>query len=325
MSPVPKPSREPFSAGQPPDPLVKDALAWIVRLHSGDETEADRAAFESWKATSSGHAAAAERAEALWRSLQPALRRYRGAGRRMASLILALSVGMTLAAMAVFKPLTYAELLADYRTSTGEVRSVALADGSVVELDTGTSFDVGDDRRTLKLYSGQIFVRVAPDPSRPFRVVTERAETRALGTAFAVRVGGDSEWIVVTEHAVRVTEEATRRSIDLEEGEALEIGPGRSAKPSRADLDSLLAWRSGSLHFHDVPFGTVVAEVERYRRGRIVVLDGEVRRLPITGNFAVGDTDAFLDAAALSLPVRIVRLPGLVLVSRDGSRPLPAR
>jgi len=325
MSPAPKPSPKALSDGPSSDPLLKDALAWIVRLHSGDETEADRAAFESWKATSGKHAAAAGRAEMLWSSLRPTLKRYRGTRRRLSALILVAPLGMALAALAVLRPLPYAELLADYRTTTGEVRTVALADGSVVELDTGTSFDVGDGGRTLKLYAGQIFVRVAPDPSRPFRVVTEKAETRALGTAFAIRVVGNRERVVVTEHAVRVTEEASRRSVDLGEGEALEICPRRSVKPYKADLDALLAWRNGGLRFRDARFGAVVAEVGRYRYGRIMVLDDEVRKLRITGNFDIGDTDAFLTAASVSLPVRIVRLPGLVLISRDRSRPLPAR
>jgi len=324
MSPVPKPSPEPPRTGPLSDPLVKQALEWTVHLHSGDETEADRAAFESWKAISGRHATAAGQAEALWASLRPALRRYRGAGRRMASMVLVLAIGMALAAISIFRLPSYAEIFADYKTATGEIRSVTLADGSIVELDTGTSFDLGD-RRTLKLHSGQVFVRVAPDPSRPFRVVTSRAETMALGTAFSVRIGGASDQIAVTEHAVRVTEDATGRSTDLREGEVLEVGPTNSAKTSKADLDALLAWRNGGLHFHDAPFGSVVAEVERYRRGRIVVPDEEIRGLPVTGNFDIGNTDAFLDAAAVSLPVRVVRLPGFVLIRRDSSRSLPAR
>ena len=122
MSFAPKHSDDPLPAGQSSDPLVKDALAHIVRLHSGDETEADRISFESWKARSDRHAAAAGRAEALWQGLQPALQRYRGAGRRMTSLILLVSVGMALAAMAIVRPPSYAALFADYRTATGEVR-----------------------------------------------------------------------------------------------------------------------------------------------------------------------------------------------------------
>lgn len=325
MRPIPKPPLEPPPAGEAFDPLVREALAWIVRLHSGDETAADCAAFEDWKAASDRHAAAARQAEALWQSLRPALHTWRGSRRRVLSLAVVAAAGMALAAGAALQPHSYAQLVADHRTATGEVRSIALKDGSVVDLDTGTSFDVSDDQRTLTLYSGQIFVKVAPDPSRPFRVVTDKAETRALGTAFAVRLDKGSERIVVTEHAVRVTADATRQSVDVAEGQAVEIGPARSGKPYRVDTDSLLAWRKGGLHFRDLPFATVVAEVERYRPGRIVVLDDDIRRLPVTGNFDVGDTDAFLNAAAVSLPVSIVRLPGLVVVWRDTSRALPSR
>ncbi len=60
-------------------------------------------------------------------------------------------------------------------------------------------------------------------------------------------------------------------------------------------------WRgAAAVSISTTSFGSVVAEVERYRSGRILVLDDDIRKLPITGNFDIRDTDAFLKAASVS-------------------------
>ena len=321
--PTPKPTPR-SAAADNATPVMREAIAWIVRLNSGDETAEDFAAFEAWKAASESNEAAARRAQSLLQTLHPALSSYGGRRRRMTSLALLLFAGLALA-LAAQRAMPLAQYVADHRTGTGEVRTDVLKDGSVVDIDSGTSFDVSADGRTLRLHTGQVFVKVAPDPARPFRVVTDRAETRALGTAFAVRLQPESERIAVTEHAVRVTQDPQSPGIDVSEGQVIEIGAGGAVQPAKADVEAMLAWRQGAMHFRERPFGEVIAELERYRRGRVVIADDAIARLAITGSFDVNDTDAFLNAAALALPVRMVKAPGLVVVWRDSSRPLSSR
>ncbi len=44
-----------------------------MRLHSGEETEADWNSYHDWKAADATHAEAAQRAERMWSRLGPAL------------------------------------------------------------------------------------------------------------------------------------------------------------------------------------------------------------------------------------------------------------
>ena len=100
--------------------------------------------------------------------------------------------------------------------------------------------------------------------------------------------------------------------------------PANSAgAPQPADTAALTAWRRGEIQFNGRPLGEVATEIERYRRGKNVILDGALKGLPVTGSFDLRDPDTILKAMQLSLPIRIVRMPGLALVLRDSSRGRP--
>jgi ferric-dicitrate binding protein FerR (iron transport regulator) len=55
------------------DPLIRDALAWIVRLKSGEATLADAEQLIDWRARSPAHDNAFRDALKCWRAIGPAL------------------------------------------------------------------------------------------------------------------------------------------------------------------------------------------------------------------------------------------------------------
>ncbi len=170
----------------------------------------------------------------------------------------------------------------------------------------------------LTLYTGQIFVTVTPDKTRPFTVRAGNGVARALGTAFGVRQDQDGTHVVVTESTVRVSGTASGRSVDVHAGQQVDYSPQRGCgEPKRADLRVLTAWRSGQMIFEGRPLGDVVAEMSRYRWGTIVFADASLKQLLVTGIFDTSDTDGLLDAIATVLPVKIH--------PRAGRGPDPAR
>jgi transmembrane sensor len=308
-------------------PLTREALSWIAYLNSGEEKTEDWEAFEDWKAASDEHRRAAQEADSLWEQLGPSLQRYKKSRNRTIPMIVVAAVGLAATAFAagLFGP--PAAYFAEYQSSTGQVRQVVLRDGSRVDLDTATSFDMSDDHRTLTLYTGQVFVNVQRDPERPFRVVVGQGSVEALGTAFAVRRDGDAASVVVTESAVRVRRQQRDRtdSVDVSAGQVASYSPSGVTAARQADTAALTAWRRGEIQFSGRPLGEVAAEIERYRRGKIMILDGALKALPVTGSFDLQDTDSILKAMELSLPIRIVQVPGLVMIMRDSNRVLPGR
>src|SRR5690606_17855872 len=59
-------------------------------------------------------------------------------------------------------------------TGIGEQRTVALADGSIITLNTGSRIRLQykNNRRDIELKQGEAFFKVAADAQRPFRVNT---------------------------------------------------------------------------------------------------------------------------------------------------------
>jgi transmembrane sensor len=54
--------------------LTREAIAWLLRLTSGEATVEDAEEFKRWHGQSPEHAAAWSEAVRLWRALGPALR-----------------------------------------------------------------------------------------------------------------------------------------------------------------------------------------------------------------------------------------------------------
>jgi transmembrane sensor len=54
--------------------LTREAVAWLLRLTSGEATSEDAEEFKRWHAQSPDHAAAWSEAVRLWRTLGPALK-----------------------------------------------------------------------------------------------------------------------------------------------------------------------------------------------------------------------------------------------------------
>ena len=302
------------------DPLTEEALAWLVRLHSGEETAADWNAYHDWKAAEPAHEEAAQRAERMWTRLGPALSKQRSSRNITGALFLAACIAGAGVAGGAFGPLS--GWLADEATGIGERRTITLADGSTVMLDSATSLDIayaGAERRVV-LRDGQIFVSVTADPARPFVVEAGQGTVRALGTAFNVRAGDDGAHVAVAEHAVRVTYDG-KSSVDIREGEGVGYGmSGGLSGPVVVDVRDVTAWQHGEIVFDGRPLGEVTGEFGRYRRGTVIFTDASLKQLPVTGVFSTSDTDAFFTALERTLPVRVTRLPLVTLIQRDTGR-----
>lgn len=107
-------------------------------------------------------------------------------------------------------------------TVRGERREVALADGSVVQVDPETTLTVelGEEQRQVTLERGRALFRVAKDPERPFLVRADGTVVRAVGTAFGVEQREQGVTVTVAEGKVAVLQPA---------------GPSRQWRPSRAE------------------------------------------------------------------------------------------
>jgi transmembrane sensor len=94
-----------------------------------------------------------------------------------------------------------------YTAGFGEQRTLTLADGSVVTLNTESQIkvDFSEKRRSIELQKGEAFFRVAHDASRPFFVDAKDAIVRAVGTQFNVKIAPQDTVVSVVDGVVNVS------------------------------------------------------------------------------------------------------------------------
>lgn len=290
-----------------------EALEWLVRLNDVRVDEAAQQDFARWL-DQPGNAIAWDRAQALWDRLNPVTQEM-GRQRRMTRRA-ALSVG---AAALLVPALLWSAgpgRFADIRTAAGETRHLTLIDGSTVELAAGSalSLSYGPAQRHLTLHTGEAFFRVAPDAARPFVVRAGAGEVTALGTAFNIRVAGKTVSVSVVEHAVRARTDAGEDSV-VAVGEGLDYGPEGHSGVRAIDPDQATSWRQGVYAFRAAPLGEVMDVLAR-NAGWTVIMTGAARQLPVTAMFDLTQLERVPETIARTLPVRVTRLPGAVVVMR---------
>ena len=307
----------------------KQAVAWYARLCSGSASDADRQAWQRWHQQNPDHQRAWQRIEAMRATLQqapaeiasPVLRARLASGDQGRRQVLRSVV--LLASTGTFGYLSWQTaqhhglvqtLLADYTTGVGQQRRVQLPDGSLLILNTGSAVDVhfDADERRVRLLSGEILVETArhrqspdapPDP-RPLIVDTRQGTARALGTRFAVRQFDHHAQVVVLDDAVVLrAASAPGKAVVLRAGQQASLGAAGIDAIGEADEGAGL-WQTGSLLVNNRSLGEVVAELARYRHGRLAC-DPRVAQLRISGVFPLADTDRALLLLVQSFPLRL--------------------
>ena len=211
-----------------------------------------------------------------------------------------------------------------YATRHGELKTVRLADNSVLRLNTDTALTVRYRRaeRLVELDHGQAFFEVAHDPERRFRVIAGTAGVTAVGTQFDVYLQGDSTIVTVAQGQVTVTamtgpsgpgSDVAHRSLRMSAGEQVQVTAG--ALPASAEPVSVLrstAWLRRQIVFEHAPLADVAAEFNRYGALPIEIETPALQTLAIGGIFVADDTDTFIaflrtldGVAVVTTPTRI--------------------
>lgn len=314
-----------------------EAADWVVRLDAPDCSEADRNDFLDWLAASAEHAPAFSRAQQLWCELDNVAalpvsgraprrdaipdrytasagrhrRRSRGFRRIAAAAILLLAVGCG----ALFGDDARIALRADASSTVGETRTLTLEDGSRIQLNTDSAVAVhyGTGTREIELLKGEAAFEVAHDASRPFRVHAAGGTVTALGTVFLVRDLAGGARVAVTEGRVEVR--AGSAIAELGAGQQAAYLEGEIAPAIGIDSYAASAWRRGRISFVDQPLGEVVAELNRYHRGRIVVAD-DLAALPVSGAFETTQPLAAVAALEQTLGLHSRRYTDFLILLR---------
>jgi transmembrane sensor len=186
-----------------------------------------------------------------------------------------------------------------YQTKVGEQRSVPLADGSRVMLNTASKIEVRlqADHRVVQLLQGEALFEVEHDAQRPFDVHAGNVVVRAVGTQFDIdqRATRTAVTVVKGRVAVIAPDSHTGDPPILSAGDRVVVdGAGPGALEHDVNLAEATAWTHQELVFHHRPLGEVADEFNRYNVGRIEIRSPSLREQEVTGTFRSNDVASFV-------------------------------
>ncbi|TWI69489.1 FecR family protein [Pseudoduganella lurida] len=280
------------------------AAAWLARCDRHAWNGEEQRRLDAWLAEDTLHRVAWLRLRGAWEGADaivagashaeaaPAIPR-RAAARHLpwrmaAGLVLACALGVMLALR------SGGDDVQRYATQVGERRSVALADGSRLQLNTATRLrTVGDQPRHVWLDGGEAYFDIAHDPAHPFVIEAGSSRVTVLGTRFTVRRDGDSTRVLVEQGRVRLSEKTGAVELARNEEAVAQGGVIVRAARSPAQAAQRLAWRNGRIVFDGTTLAEAAAEFNRYNARRLVVDDPVVAGMAIGGSFAPTNVEGF--------------------------------
>lgn len=324
-------SANPVARANIPPAVARRAVEWLVELQSSTKVDDTmRIALQQWLAQHPDHERAWKRIEAVNEQLRSAAggavtasrvvhatltqahnAAPRSVQRRQAIKVLAV---VLFAGGTAWVAQDYSPWLADERTGVGERRTVTLADGTTVALNTNSAINVRftNTARRVRVVSGEILVTTGKDMGRggwgrPLIVETAQGELQPLGTRFAVRLQTDASRVDVFEGAVAIRP----HDIQTEEGPARILRAGEQARFTRRMVaasqpvnDNTIAWMDNVLVASGMRLGDFLAELSRHRSGRLSC-DPTIASLRVSGSYPLANTDRILDTLRTTLPVEI--------------------
>ncbi len=310
--------------------IEDEARAWVRRLSSGRATKADARRLEQWCARSPSHQTAFERARQEWQAIGPLAQTYRSLYRESAPVAVKSPgrrwfMGAGLTAMgaltvvaAVRPPLglwpSWSELGADYRTATGEQRDVQIGTHIRVALNTQTSIAVqgrGNQLR-IELIAGE--AAIVSDGAQALEVVSGAGRVQlANGCVEVRRLGGDQVRVACVEGQAQLQHGA--RSLALQAGQQVVYDAQMVSGVANHVSTTLSAWRDGMVDFDNTPLAQAVAEINRYRPGRVVLMNDALARQRISGRFKVDALNQAITLIEQLYQAKVRRLGDVVLLS----------
>lgn len=298
------------------------AADWLARRDNGQWTEQEQRALDEWLRAATAHRIAYLRLNSAWRGADrlaeaaaeaPKHQRWeRFSPRRIAA-------GLALAgAAALFAGYYSSPAPQNYATAVGENRTLALADGSRLTLNTATRVrtEVGAGKRKVWLDGGEAYFDIAHDAAHPFVVQAGASRITVLGTRFVVRRDGDAVKVAVAEGKVRV-EQAGRQVLLLANDTALsDARQIATSSKTPAQLKQLLGWREGRLVMDQLTLAQAAGEFNRYNRRQLVIADPALSGMLIGGSFAPENVDGFARLLQQGFGLRVDNRDDKIIISR---------
>jgi len=205
-------------------------------------------------------------------------------------------------------------MTADFHTGTGERLQIAPTPHVKIELDTQRSLRRRRDAEGagFELVQGQAAIEAAAGArlalfAGPGCLVADEGAAR-----LDVRNTDGQVRVTCLRGSVRI--EHPQGRLQLQAGQQTVYDERLSGVVAEAVAAEVSAWTEGMLVFRRAPLREVVAEINRYRRGKVLLGESALARAPVSGRFRIDDPDAALEQLRLTMSLDLRRFPGGIAV-----------
>lgn len=299
--------------GSPPSAearqVVRAAAQWLALMESGAASDRDRANLQHWRDSHPSHEHAWQKAQLLRQRFaelpstlaMASLDRPQASRRKVLKRAVG-AVALVPAAWLISRQLPVDVWRADLRTATGEGKTVQLADGSSLQLNTASAVDIDMQNRRLTLVEGEIALNV-PGIS-PLTVQTHFGQVVVSQGQVCVRQRQTGCRVSVLKGAVQL--QPLRGPVfSLRAGQQVSLLVAGAGAVEPFDVLAP-GWRDGVLMAQNQPLGDFLRELSSYRPG-VLRWEPALESLRVTGSFRLEDTDRILSLLAASLPLEVHR------------------
>jgi transmembrane sensor len=318
--------------------IAEAAIDWLVRLQGETVTERDWLDFDAWLTASPVHAQAydavlafdnrldldARLAESAPISaplttakvvpLRPARRAWLwSAGGAIAATFVAGAILLPNSGLMGVHETTYS-------TGVGERRTIALEDGSRIEMNAASRLTVRFERHARRVHLGdaQAYFDVAKDSARPFLISAGDTQVRVVGTQFDVRHRDGQVAVNVQRGLVEVRPNlpSDAAPFRLRPGQGLSHRKGRTddARLSTVAVEEVAGWRQGRLIYRDQPLSQIAGDMNRLFPRPVKLGDAQSANMRLSGVLIVDEQDAMVDRLSHLLPVRTTTTKDAIVI-----------
>lgn len=197
----------------------------------------------------------------------------------------------------------------EYRTETGEQRTIPLADGSTIFLDVESTVRISETGgRKVYLDKGQAAFEIARNPAgRPLLVQVDQATIHAARSNFHVRRKGDLTVVSIIKGEVRVVSATAdvnvpspkRRTARPVGSQLIISSDGAISAPKDVSIVLVAMWRERRLAFRHQTLAEIADEFNRYNKSPKLRVESEVLKLrTFSGVIDANDPQTLLDYLA---------------------------
>ncbi|EOR07632.1 FecR family protein [Acinetobacter genomosp. 15BJ] len=298
--------------------ILEQAIEWLIRMQESELSSDEIEQLQQWQLQSAVHQKVWEKALLLQTKFSdvpidlviPVVQKVSYSSKQNYKKYLWLLAFVPLCSSLYFSS-QQMQWFADYRSGTGDRKSITLPDGGIILLNAASAIDVEytEQQRTIILRKGEIWIETRHDQlNRPFVVNTPQGSAQALGTKYMVKMTPEYSMVTVTQGKVRVSAQKSKQNQIVEAEQQLSFNAHAIDKTKNYE-ESSIAWTKGFLMVNEMSLKEFVARLQPYQKGMIRT-NTDVENIKISGTYPIDHLEKVYAMLAQTYDLKIKQYVG---------------